>query len=330
MKTQTYQQGIQEKEKQLQQLRQKMKALKCSADAADDQNEKAYAETVLKADKRRCAVKEQIQDQEKAAMSRAEVLVDWLEEDISELRKREDELKQLSLSEDDIHFLQSYQSTSDCPEPDLSSDVNVQLHMCFDFVTNSISALRENPERMMQDIREISKTVQADPVSKTAKMTVVSKGNLKKKLMRYKHIDLTVCEITNVISQYKDLKSVMDAYVFNDGSTRDLISLTGTIPVSYRGNVYNIPVCLWLLDTYPYNPPICFVKPTSAMMIKTGKHIDAIGKIYLPYLHEWKHPQSDLNGLIQVMIVLFGDDPPVFSRPSGGASSSPLTNYFGI
>lgn len=25
------------------------------------------------------------------------------------------------------------------------------------------------------------------------------------------------------------------------------------------------------------------------MMIKTGKHIDANGKIYLPYLHEWKH-----------------------------------------
>lgn len=57
----------------------------------------------------------------------------------------------------------------------------------------------------------------------------------------------------------------------------------------FKGNVYNIPVCLWLLDTYPYNPPICFVKPTSAMMIKTGKHIDANGKIYLPYLHEWKH-----------------------------------------
>lgn len=126
-----------------------------------------------------------------------------------------------------------------------------------------------------------------------------------------------------------------------------------------KGNVYNIPVCLWLLDTYPFNPPICFVKPTSAMMIKTGKHIDANGKIYLPYLHEWKHvslsfffgsclrtifenfyypyniiccglfvvanfpllfpllqPQSDLYGLIQVMMVVFGEEPPVFSRPT--------------
>uniref|UniRef100_A0A8D3CXH8 Tumor susceptibility 101a n=1 Tax=Scophthalmus maximus TaxID=52904 RepID=A0A8D3CXH8_SCOMX len=147
-------------------------------------------------------------------------------------------------------------------------------------------------------------------------MAVVNEGALKKMLKQYKYRDLTVREITNVISQYKDLKPVMDAYVFNDGSTRDLMSLTGTVPVSYRGNVYNIPVCLWLLDTYPYNPPICFVKPTSAMMIKTGKHIDANGKIYLPYLHEWKHPQSDLYGLIQVMIVVFGEEPPVFSRPT--------------
>ncbi|XP_056596683.1 tumor susceptibility gene 101 protein-like [Triplophysa dalaica] len=145
-------------------------------------------------------------------------------------------------------------------------------------------------------------------------MAVVHEGALKKMLKKYKYRDLTVRDITNVISRYKDLKPVMDGYVFNDGSSRDHMSLTGTVPVSYRGNVYNIPICLWLLDTYPYNPPICFVKPTSAMMIKTGKHIDANGKIYLPYLHEWKHPQSDLYGLIQVIIVVFGEEPPVFYR----------------
>lgn len=56
--------------------------------------------------KRHCAVKELIRIQEKAAVSRAEALVDRLEKEISELRKREDELKQLSLTEDHIHFLQ--------------------------------------------------------------------------------------------------------------------------------------------------------------------------------------------------------------------------------
>uniref|UniRef100_A0A3B5MV11 Tumor susceptibility 101a n=1 Tax=Xiphophorus couchianus TaxID=32473 RepID=A0A3B5MV11_9TELE len=140
-------------------------------------------------------------------------------------------------------------------------------------------------------------------------MAVVNESALKKMLKQYKYRDLTVREITNVISQYKDLKPVMDAYVFNDGSSRDLMSLTGTVPHNCTLSLHNIPpaidkqhkvtVCLWL-----------------TMMIKTGKHIDANGKIYLPYLHEWKHPQSDLYGLIQVMIVVFGEEPPVFSRPT--------------
>ena len=55
------------------------------------------------------------------------------------------------------------------------------------------------------------------------------------------------------------------------------------------GSTYNIPICLWLMDTHPYNPPMVYVKPTQTMQIKQGKHVDANGKIYLPYLHEWKH-----------------------------------------
>ncbi|XP_071617742.1 tumor susceptibility gene 101 protein isoform X3 [Heliangelus exortis] len=151
----------------------------------------------------------------------------------------------------------------------------------------------------------------------------VSESQLKKMVAKYKYRDLTVQETTSVITQYKDLKPVMDSYVFNDGSSRELMSLCGTIPVPYRGNKYNIPICLWLLDTYPFNPPICFVKPTSSMTIKTGKHVDANGKIYLPYLHEWKYPQSDLLELIQVMIVVFGEEPPVFSRPTASSSYPP-------
>ncbi|NXX79024.1 TS101 protein, partial [Urocolius indicus] len=159
---------------------------------------------------------------------------------------------------------------------------------------------------------------------------------------QYKYRDLTIQETTSVITQYKDLKPVMDSYVFNDGSSRELMSLSGTIPVPYRGNTYNIPICLWLLDTYPFNPPICFVKPTSSMTIKTGKHVDANGKIYLPYLHDRNQqlvfclpsqPQSDLLELIQVLIVVFAEEPPVFSRPTASsyppyqAVGPPTTSY---
>ncbi|XP_076142999.1 G2/M phase-specific E3 ubiquitin-protein ligase-like [Alosa pseudoharengus] len=144
----------------------------------------------------------------------------------------------------------------------------------------------------------------------------INENVLRRMLKSYRCKDLTVQEIINVIILYNSLKPVMELYVFNDGSSRELMSLTGTVPISYRGNTYNIPICVWLLDTYPYNPPICYVRPTSTMMIKTGKHVDANGKVYLPYLHEWKHPQSDLFSLIQVMILLFGEEPPVFSQPT--------------
>uniref|UniRef100_A0A803J6F4 Tumor susceptibility 101 n=1 Tax=Xenopus tropicalis TaxID=8364 RepID=A0A803J6F4_XENTR len=148
----------------------------------------------------------------------------------------------------------------------------------------------------------------------------LSEAQLKKLLGKYKYRDLSVREILNVtVPLYRDLKPIQRPYVFNDGSSRELLSLSGTIPVPYKGNTYNIPICLWLLDTYPFNPPICFVKPTSTMTIKTGKHVDANGKIYLPYLHEWKHPPSDLLGLIQILIVVFGEEPPVFSRSTAPA-----------
>ena len=37
------------------------------------------------------------------------------------------------------------------------------------------------------------------------------------------------------------------------------------------------------------------------MQIKVSRHVDTSGKIYLPYLHEWAYPNSDLIGLIQVI-----------------------------
>lgn len=74
---------------------------------------------------------------------------------------------------------------------------------------------------------------------------------------------------------------------FIDGSRMDLVNLGGTIPVRYNGTVYNIPICIWLIDTHPKNAPICYVKPTPDMSIKVSMFVDRNGKIYLPYLHEW-------------------------------------------
>lgn len=75
-----------------------------SVDAAADQSEQAHAEFI--ANKRRPTVDELIRGQQKAADGQAKELMEQLEKKISELRKEEDKLQLLSLTDDPIYCLQ--------------------------------------------------------------------------------------------------------------------------------------------------------------------------------------------------------------------------------
>ncbi|XP_030873385.1 ubiquitin-conjugating enzyme E2 variant 3 [Leptonychotes weddellii] len=139
---------------------------------------------------------------------------------------------------------------------------------------------------------------------------------LRRLLGKYKFRDLTVEELKNVNMFFPHFRYSMDTYVFKDSSQKDLLNFTGTIPVMYQGNTYNIPIRLWILDSHPFAPPICFLKPTANMGISVGKHVDAQGRIYLPYLQNWSHPKSVIVGLIKEMIAKFQEELPLYSLPS--------------
>ncbi|XP_041352550.1 tumor susceptibility gene 101 protein-like [Gigantopelta aegis] len=142
--------------------------------------------------------------------------------------------------------------------------------------------------------------------------------------IRYKNVDATKREVLNVLSQYADLRPQSSRFVFNDGTKKQLLNLEGTIPVPYKGNNYNIPVCIWILDTHPYNPPMVYVRPTPVMQIKPNQYVDANGKVDFPYLSYWKHGSSDLFTMIQMLTVNFSEECPVFSRVS--LPQSPVPN----
>jgi len=145
--------------------------------------------------------------------------------------------------------------------------------------------------------------------------------------VKYRHPELAKRDVLTSLHHYRGLIPKQDKFIFNDGVQRDLINIYGTIPVPYKGQNYNIPISLWLLDTHPYHAPICYVKPTADMQIKVSKHVDNSGKIYLPYLHDWSHPNSDLLGLIQICIVTFSEQPPVYSKPKDAAPPPPSLPY---
>jgi len=87
--------------------------------------------------------------------------------------------------------------------------------------------------------------------------------------------------------------------------------LTGTIPINFKGNNYNIPVRIFITDFHPASQPMCHVTPTAQMAIKDRhQHCDAQGFIYHPYLNQWS-PNSTLLELVRQLVQVFGQNPPV-------------------
>ncbi|KAL3061812.1 hypothetical protein OYC64_009863 [Pagothenia borchgrevinki] len=155
-----------------------------------------------------------------------------------------------------------------------------------------------------------------------------NKGSIKKMLPKTYPRKHVAHEIYDALTHFKSLVPLMDRYVYNDGTTKNLMSLTGTIPVMLEDQTYNIPVCLWIEESYPQTAPICFVRPTHEMMLIGGQYISNSGEVVLPYLEEWKSGECDLLSLLQVMVAVFGDFPPVCMQPHPEPEQAPCWLQF--
>nr|AAH95315.1 Zgc:110566 [Danio rerio] len=157
---------IEQREKDLQQLREALEAHKRSAQSAVEDSERIFTELIQHIEKRRSEVNQLIRDQERAAVSRAEEQLERLKLEINDLKRRNTELKQLSETQDHLHFLQS------CPSDTFSgssdSGFTVSSHLCFDDVVKSVSQFRDKLQQFASnEIKEISKTVKTVKVIQT-------------------------------------------------------------------------------------------------------------------------------------------------------------------
>ncbi|XP_048011732.1 tripartite motif-containing protein 16-like isoform X3 [Megalobrama amblycephala] len=155
-----FQQRIQQREKDLQQLREAVESHKRSAQTAVEDSERIFTELIRSIERSRSEATQRIRDQEKTAVSRAEGRLERLEQEINDLRRRDAELEQLSHTQDHIHFLQSFQSLSAPPE---STDVNDDLFISlpsFDVVRESVLQLRDKLEDFCkEELKKISDRV---------------------------------------------------------------------------------------------------------------------------------------------------------------------------
>ncbi|AAG51025.1 unknown protein; 81998-83194 [Arabidopsis thaliana] len=121
--------------------------------------------------------------------------------------------------------------------------------------------------------------------------------------------------LLNLISSYPSLEPKTASFMHNDGRSVNLLQADGTIPMPFHGVTYNIPVIIWLLESYPRHPPCVYVNPTADMIIKRPHaHVTPSGLVSLPYLQNWVYPSSNLVDLVSDLSAAFARDPPLYSR----------------
>uniref|UniRef100_A0A3Q2CQU5 Tripartite motif-containing protein 16-like n=1 Tax=Cyprinodon variegatus TaxID=28743 RepID=A0A3Q2CQU5_CYPVA len=148
---QQIQQRIQDQEKDVKLLQQEVEAINGSADKAVKNSNKILTDLIRLLQKRTSELKKQIRSQQKTEVSRVKELQKKLEQEITELKRKDAELEKLSITEDHTQFLQNYPSLSALSESTHSSSINIRPLRYFEDVTAAVSELREKLEDILRD-----------------------------------------------------------------------------------------------------------------------------------------------------------------------------------
>ncbi|XP_035987242.1 E3 ubiquitin/ISG15 ligase TRIM25-like [Fundulus heteroclitus] len=145
------QQRIQDREKDVKLLQQELEAIKHSADKTVEDSEKIFTQLIRLIQKRSSDVKQQIKSQQETEGSRVKELQEKLEQEITELKRKDAELKQLSDTEDHNQFLHNYPSLSALSESTHSSSIKIRPLSYFEDVTAAVSELRDQLQDILRD-----------------------------------------------------------------------------------------------------------------------------------------------------------------------------------
>ncbi|XP_034438625.1 tripartite motif-containing protein 16-like [Hippoglossus hippoglossus] len=153
LRRQTIQQRVQDRERDVKLLQQEVEAVNGSADKAVKDSEKIFTELICLLEKRSSDVNQQIRSQQETEVSRVKELQERLEQEITELKRKDHELKSLSHTEDHNQFLHNYPSLT-LSESTHSSSIRIRPLRNFEDVTAAVSQVRGR----LQDILSETET----------------------------------------------------------------------------------------------------------------------------------------------------------------------------
>ncbi|XP_041805018.1 tripartite motif-containing protein 16-like [Chelmon rostratus] len=157
---QNIQQRIQDRQKDVKVLQQEVEAINGSADKAVEDSQKIFTELIRLMEERRSDVERQLRSQQETEVRRVKELEEKLEQEITELKRKDAELKQLSHTEDHSQFLHNYPSLSPLSGSTDSSAIKIRPLSYFEDVTAAVSAVRDKLQDVLtEEWTNISLTV---------------------------------------------------------------------------------------------------------------------------------------------------------------------------
>ncbi|XP_058470577.1 tripartite motif-containing protein 16-like [Solea solea] len=136
------QQRLQDRDRDVKVLQQERKTLTLSAEKAVKDTDESFTEMICLLQTRSSDVKQQIRSKLETEVRRVTDTEEKLQQEITELKKREAELKQLSLTHDHNQFLLNYRSLSALSPSTHSSTVHVRPLRHFEDVTEAVAKVR--------------------------------------------------------------------------------------------------------------------------------------------------------------------------------------------
>ncbi|WFC96965.1 suppressor protein stp22 of temperature-sensitive alpha-factor receptor and arginine permease [Malassezia brasiliensis] len=132
-------------------------------------------------------------------------------------------------------------------------------------------------------------------------------------------------DVDRALTAFPTLRPRTDVYTYDDGRAALLLVLDGTLPVEYAGTLYYIPVHVWIPRAYADDPPIVYVVPTPAMLVRRSERVDVSGRVSPAYLDDWRRkPEgADLVELLRACQALFHTTPPVVAKPPSVDARAP-------
>ncbi|XP_032417649.1 E3 ubiquitin-protein ligase TRIM21-like [Xiphophorus hellerii] len=144
------QEMIQKRRLKIQEIRESVKISKDAADREKAGGVQVFTALIESAERGLKELLKEIQDKQETTEKQAEDFIRDLEQEISELKKRSSEVKQLSQDEDHLHLLQSFSSLKDAPPTKTWTEVRVHPPSYEGTVVRAVVQLQEEMKRMME------------------------------------------------------------------------------------------------------------------------------------------------------------------------------------